>query len=222
MTKPLRETIGIILKTLPRPKKVLEIGSRQAVNQRRMANIRPLLPGVEYIGVDMHNGHGVDLIANAEKLPFKDGEFDLVICLETLEHAKRPWMVASEIQRVLSKEGVAIVSSVLNFPIHMHPSDYFRYTPYGIKSLFENLTENLVVTISPPFSGEVRTNPRIVVFVGTKKKYKFLIADIKRDLISQKSAISVYKPIQHRAQDAVKYFVRGLQEMGYKEEIEFF
>jgi len=222
MTKPLKETVRIILETLPKPVKVLEIGSRQAKNQKRLANLRSLLPKSEYIGVDMQKGPGVDKVVNAEKLPFKDGEFDLVICLETFEHAEKPWLVADEIQRVLGKDGVAIVSTIQNFPIHMHPSDFFRYTPYGLKALFSGLKNNFVVSISPPFLNEVKLNPRTVCFVGTRKNFKFLLADIKRNLISQKGRISVYKPFQHRIKDAIGFALRGLMEMGYREEIEFF
>lgn len=222
MTKPLRETVRIILQTIPKPKKVLEIGSRAAKNQRRLANLRPFLPDSEYIGVDMQKGPGVDKVVNGEKLPFKDGEFDLVISLETFEHAQRPWVMAEEIQRVLSKDGLAIVSSIQNFPLHLHPSDYFRYTPFGMKSLFTELKNNFVVTISPPFMDEVKLNPRTVCFVGTRKKYKFLLADIKRNLISQKGKISVHKPYRHRLKDAIKFLTRSIQEIGYKEEVEFF
>ena len=222
MTKPLRETVRIILETIPKPIKVLEVGSRQAKNQRRMANLRGFLPGCKYIGIDMQKGSGVDMVVNAEKLPFKDGEFDLVISLETFEHAEKPWKLAAEIQRVLSKDGVAIVSSIQNFPLHLHPSDYFRYTPYGMKSLFGQLKNNFVVTVSPPFMDEVKLNPRTVCFVGTRKNFKFLLADIKRNLISQKGRISVHKPIRHRFEDAMKYALRGLMEFGYREEIEFF
>lgn len=222
MTKTLRETIRIILETIPIPLRVLEIGSRQAVNQRRLANMRNLLPKSEFIGIDMQKGPGVDMVANAEKLPFKNGEFDLVICLETLEHAEKPWVIAQEIQRVLSKNGIAIVTSTQNFPIHLHPSDYFRYTPFGMRSLFGELKNNFVVTISPPFMDEVKLNPHTVCLVGTRKKYKFLLADIKRNLISQKGRISVHKPYQHRLIDGLRFIMRGLMEVGYKEEIEFF
>ncbi len=222
MTKPLRETVRIILETIPKPRRVLEIGSRQAKNQRRLANFRSLLPDSEFIGVDMIKGPGVDKVVNAEKLPFSDGEFDLVISLETFEHAERPWLIAAEIQRVLSKDGIAIISSIQNFPIHMHPSDYFRYTPFGLRSLLGGLKYNFVVSISPPFMNEVKLNPKNVCFVGTRKNYKFLLADVKRNLISQKGRISVHKPFQHRLKDGLNYVLRGLMEMGFREDIEFF
>ena len=207
---------------LPRPKKVLEIGSLQTKNQRRLANMRDVFSGSEYIGVDMMKGPGVDMVANAEKLPFRNGEFDLVICLETLEHAQKPWMVAQEIERVMADNGVAIVSSQQNFPIHLHPSDYFRFTPYGLRSLFTQLKYNFVVTISPPFDNEVKKNPQTVILLGSKKRHKYMLSDVKRGLLSQKRVISVHKPYRQRVVDCLRYFRRGLSDLLYKEEIEFF
>lgn len=49
------------------------------------------------------------LVADAHKLPFKDEEFDVVVCLETLEHVENPQQVLSEIKRVLKKSGYLVV-----------------------------------------------------------------------------------------------------------------
>ena len=170
MTKPLRVTVEIIVDLLPKSGKVLEIGSRQEKNQKNVANLRRLFPQGEYLGVDMRSGPGVDRVVNAEKLPFKDNSIDVVLCLETLEHAEKPWLISEEIERVTKNSGVMIVSSQQNFPIHMHPSDYFRFTPYGLKSLFKKLKSSLLIGISPAFDNEARLNPQTVIMVGWKRK----------------------------------------------------
>lgn len=48
-------------------------------------------------------------VADAHNLPFRDKEFDVVVCLETLEHVEDPRRVLSEIKRVLKKDGYLIV-----------------------------------------------------------------------------------------------------------------
>lgn len=48
-------------------------------------------------------------IADAHKLPFKNGMFDLVVCTEVLEHVDDPRHVITEIKRVLKKNGRAII-----------------------------------------------------------------------------------------------------------------
>lgn len=221
MTKPLRKAIEVTVQNIS-PKNVLEIGARQEQNQQELANLRPLFSRADYLGTDMRSGPGVDLVADAEKLPFKGGSFDLVLCLETFEHAKRPWLVAEEIKRVTAEGGIVIVSSQQNFPLHKHPSDYFRYTPYGLSSLFENFKSRLVFAISPPYDDEVKLNPQHVILVATKNKNEKLMAKIKHALIKDKESISVHKPYRHRLLDMIKFFKRGLAEVRFRQEIEFF
>jgi len=47
-------------------------------------------------------------IASAEKLPFPKDNFDLITCLEVLEHVEKPRKVLQEIKRCLKPEGVFI------------------------------------------------------------------------------------------------------------------
>ncbi|KKT40425.1 hypothetical protein A3K29_03430 [Candidatus Collierbacteria bacterium RIFOXYB2_FULL_46_14] len=222
MTKPLRAAVEIISTNVDNPKQILEIGSRQAVNQNDLADVRELFHSGTFIGLDMQEGPGVDVVASANKLPFPDNHFDLVLCLETLEHADKPWLVAAEIERVLKPKGVAIVSSQQNFPIHKHPSDYFRYTPYGLGILFQNLEGKLTVAISPPFDDEVRLNPQHIILVGMKKNNEKLLKKIKLSLKKNVAKISVHKPYTHRLQDFFRLIKRAVAEFHFRQEIEFF
>lgn len=55
-----------------------------------------------------------NLFADAEKLPFQDSTFDLVTCIEVLEHVPHPELVMAEIARVASDR---VLLSVPNEPI---------------------------------------------------------------------------------------------------------
>lgn len=222
MTQPLREAVEIIISCLGKPRHILEVGSRQAVNQNELANFRSLFLEAKFIGLDLLKGPGVDVVANAEKLPFADKSFDLVLCLETLEHAEKPWIVCAEIERVLKPNGIAVVSSLQNQPIHMHPSDYFRYTPFGMKSLFPKLKSKLVFAISPPFDDEVKLNPQHVVLVGTKGENKTLVVKVRKFLRNNMDKISVHKPYRHRLEEIVRLLGRAVSEISFRQEIEFF
>lgn len=222
MTKHLRKAIEIIVSHLPKPKKVLEIGSKQERGQEGIANLRSLFKSVEYLGLDMRKGKGVDILANAEHLPFDNSSFDFIICLETLEHSKRPWLIVQEVNRVLKKNGVVVVSSQQNYPLHKHPSDYFRYTPFGLASLLDFLKEKITVSISPPFDDEVRLNPQTVILVGWKKNKRLLKTKLIKALISHKSEISVHKPYRHRLHDGLKYIRRGVMEIIFRQEIKLY
>lgn len=222
MTKELRAALEIILTNMKSaPKKVLEIGSRVADNQDEICNLRPLLPKSKYVGLDMQAGVGVDVVADATSLPYPNQSFDLVICLETLEHAENPWKIAEEIARVVKKDGAIILSSQQNFPIHMHPSDYFRYTPYGLATLIPKKWQKVVFGISPPYDGEVELNPRHVVVVSWTKD-AWNKRSLKRKLKSQEAVVGGHKPYRHRLFDAIKIMKRAFNEINYRQAIHFF
>jgi ubiquinone/menaquinone biosynthesis C-methylase UbiE len=62
-----------------------------------------------------------------KKIPFKNGFFDSVICIETLEHINKPEKALSELARVVSKEGLVIITiPVREFPFTYDPINTIR------------------------------------------------------------------------------------------------
>ena len=53
---------------------------------------------------------------DAHRLPFPDASFDVVTCLEFLEHTERPEMALSEMRRVLRAGGELIASTPYSTP----------------------------------------------------------------------------------------------------------
>lgn len=49
-------------------------------------------------------------VASADKLPFKDNSFDLILFYETIEHVENPLKCLEEIKRVLKKNGTLILT----------------------------------------------------------------------------------------------------------------
>lgn len=73
-----------------------------------------------YVGVDVSDAaveaaraSGLDarVIDDAAELPFEDGSFDVVLCVEVLEHLFSPDRAAAEIRRVLRPGGRLVASS---------------------------------------------------------------------------------------------------------------
>ena len=48
-------------------------------------------------------------IADAHKLPYKNASFDVVICMNVLEHAVDPKTIVKEIKRVAKKDAIVII-----------------------------------------------------------------------------------------------------------------
>jgi len=103
-------------------KRILEVGCGNG------ALLEMLRPANEVVGVDAAidgiaaceargiEGHCID--PSSEPLPFPDESFDVILCLETLEHMMSPYFALTEMRRVL-KAGGRLICSVPN-PIWGH------------------------------------------------------------------------------------------------------
>ena len=91
----------------------------------------------EHIKMDVKEGVNVDVVGSAENIPFPDSTFDGIISTQVFEHLKNPPRVASEIARVLRPGGIFLVTVPQAAELHEEPNDFWRYTKFGIKELFE-------------------------------------------------------------------------------------
>lgn len=87
------------------------------------------------VGVDMRFGPGVDLVLNLEER-HDLGVFDHIECLSVLEHSRRPWLLAANLERMLRSGGSLHVEVPFNWWPHAYPDDYFRMSLSAIRSLF--------------------------------------------------------------------------------------
>jgi len=121
--------------SLPCREQIVEVGAYQVPGQEAIADLRPLFPGRKYLGCDMQHGTGVDKIENIHQLSFADGSVGTFLLADTLEHVSDPIRGMREIHRCLGEDGIAIFTSVMHFPIHAYPNDYWRFTPESFRAL---------------------------------------------------------------------------------------
>jgi SAM-dependent methyltransferase len=114
---------------------VVEFGSYRVSGQESLADLRPIFPGAQYIGCDARPGPGVDRIEDVAATTLESGSAGAVVCLDTLEHVFRVHDAFTEMHRVLEAGGVLIAATPMRFPIHAHPSDYWRMTPECVSRL---------------------------------------------------------------------------------------
>ena len=143
----IRDFVKVCADTLPIPGPVYEFGSFIVPGQEELADLRPLFPSKEYIGADMRPGPGVDVVLNLHEIDLPSASCGLVILADTIEHVEFPRQAIAEVHRTLSSDGVLLISSVMNFPIHEFPHDYWRFTPQGFQSLLSHFHTSLVQSV---------------------------------------------------------------------------
>lgn len=77
-----------------------------------------------------------DLTKNNSEF-IKSESFDVIICMEVLEHTLNPFKATEEIFRLLKKGGTLLMSTPYNFRIHWPLPDCWRFTRYGLYALLE-------------------------------------------------------------------------------------
>jgi len=77
-------------------------------------------------------------------LPFEAQRFDTVLLADVLEHIAKPWALAHEVARVLSPGGKAIMMVPFLYGLHEQPHDYYRYTEFAVRKLFEDASMELL------------------------------------------------------------------------------
>ncbi|WP_440221840.1 class I SAM-dependent methyltransferase [Dokdonella sp. MW10] len=137
----------------------------------------------DVVGIDMLAGPGVDRVLDLEEsLPDDLGLFDHVECMSVLEHSRRPWLLAANIERLMAPGATLFVSVPFVWRIHGYPNDYWRLTPEGVRALFPEIEWTAVMLAShgltegPKFgSTKVGAHPYFArtetVAFGTRKPY---------------------------------------------------
>ncbi len=111
--------------------RVLNVGSGAVERYKLLSDV------TEYIRMDIEKGQNVDVVGRAEAIPFPDRSFDSIISTQVFEHVENPEQAAREFGRVLKKGGSVLVTVPQWNELHEEPHDYWRYTRYGLQSLFE-------------------------------------------------------------------------------------
>jgi SAM-dependent methyltransferase len=94
-----------------------------------------------YVGVDwsgtLHELKA-DVVADLNlPLPIKDRVADTVVSLSVMEHLREPQNMLNEAFRILKPGGSVVLQVPFMWWVHEAPHDYYRYTCYGLKYMFE-------------------------------------------------------------------------------------
>lgn len=79
----------------------------------------------------------LDCCGNAEKLPFRNSSFSVVVSREVLEHVQDPDAALKEMHRVLGSHGSLYCQVPFVTGYHPGPTDFWRFSREGIREIVQ-------------------------------------------------------------------------------------
>ena len=104
----------------------------------------------EIFTLDLDENSGADFIedlCNDNSDIIESNFFDFIICTEVLEHTLNPFNASKELYRILKPNGKLFVTTPYNFRIHGPLPDCWRFTEYGLKSIFSIFSQIEITSI---------------------------------------------------------------------------
>lgn len=195
-TMPLSDDrVQAILNEVHNTRRVLDVGCG---NGRYAARIKQINPDLEIHAVDIssemlsHVSEDIQTqVASIQDLPYIDGYFDLVYCVEALEHAPNPDAAIVEMARVVSPDGrLVIIDKNLALKGMLQIQDWERW--FDIDDLTAKI-ETLNFNVRSQFVGYDGRGPDglFVAWIGTK-----IIPSSAADLQSKNQTIANGKTLE--------------------------
>lgn len=180
-----------------------------------------LLHAQHYIAVDWADSYQnteADIAADLNQpLPIDSAVADTVVSLSVLEHLCEPQTMLNEAFRILKPGGTMVLQVPWQWWIHAEPYDFFRYTPYGLKYLFEKA--GFVDVVVEPQSGFftmwiLKINYFSLRFVSGPRPLRWAIKALLLPLwyIDQKVAPLLDKLDRNWALETSGYFVTAKKQ----------
>lgn len=115
------------LASLPQGSRLLDLGG---VKQGQRGHGQRVSERLQVTVVNIVTDKGLDVKADAARLPLAADRYRAVLCSEVLEHVSDPRPILAEIYRVLQPGGTALLTVPFMFRQHADPADYGRYTEW--------------------------------------------------------------------------------------------
>lgn len=111
--------------------RLLDVGAGQAPWKGMLA------ADVDYVDVEGADAFGMRrapgiVYYDGSILPFPENSFDVLLCVEVLEHVPDPDRFLADLYRVLKPGGRLILTIPWSARLHHLPHDYYRFTRFGL------------------------------------------------------------------------------------------
>jgi SAM-dependent methyltransferase len=141
---------------------VLEIGSRADTG-----SVRDVFEHTHYTGVDLRAGPGVDEVGDAAALTDRDNSFDVILCLEVLEHTPEPQALLNAAHRMLIPGGRLLLTCATTG----RPAHTVDGYPLNNGEFYRNVTRAQLLEWLAPFA--------VVVFSGCPAHHDLYVSATK-------------------------------------------
>lgn len=132
----------------------------------------------KYMTVNFDINEKPSVVADAEKLPFRDNSITNIISIALLEHTNKPIAIVTEMNRVMKPGSHALIWVPFYWREHKYPIDNYRYTENGITTLLRRGGFEISHSSIKPYNG-----------------FFFVMAHNVRFLIEDPHNIKAYNPL---------------------------
>ncbi len=103
---------------------------------------KEFIHGEEYDGLEIDTPKTrtmgfANFFYDGKSFPFPDGTYDGIVCNQVLEHVFEPDIFLSEMNRVLKKGGLLLLTVPFVWDEHDQPHDFGRYSSFGLTHIFK-------------------------------------------------------------------------------------
>lgn len=116
------------------------------------------------------------VIGDVHRLPVRDASYGVVSLFQVLEHLYDPFTAMAECGRALRPGGLCLITVPFHQHVHGWPSDYFRYTPQGLRSILDR--GGLDILSIRPMGG-----PMLVAYHAVEGRFRLYERPFRRLLI---------------------------------------
>ncbi|MEO1405946.1 MAG: class I SAM-dependent methyltransferase [Pseudomonadota bacterium] len=163
----LERELTVFANSLPNGSIVLDAGSGRQ-------QYKPLFTHCAYEATDFEK---VDkqyepstYVCDLTNIPVEDNRFDAVVFTQVMEHLPEPEQALKELFRVTKPGGKMFYTGPLHYHEHEQPYDFYRYTQFGVRYLFEKA--GWIVEDLRPLDGFLTTTANHLRFMSSRLPWK--------------------------------------------------
>ena len=179
-------------------KRIIDVGAYD-VNGSLRAIFEKYNPE-EYVGVDMQQGPGVDVVCNAEDIVKRFGEnsFDYVVSANMLEHVMDWKTIISNMKKILRPGGCIFIATPSKpFPYHEYPYDFWRYETSDFEEIFSDF-----ISVETRVGDDSSFLPHSLSYIVARKPENFQEKDLSDyqlySIVTGKRHLEIDKEIMTR------------------------